>query len=174
MDRSIASESRAFQSASRHPFGIGIEHVKSQVNIGTLLRSAVNFGASFVFTVGRRYKRQASDTVYAPGRIPVWHFADWQAYRASCPFDWIPVGVEIRPDATSLETYRHPVRCVYLLGPEDGSLGREARGMCKSLIRIPSQGCLNVAVAGAIVMYSRITQMDLLDAPAEKANDDNV
>lgn len=40
-------------------------HAKKEVNLGTLMRSAFNFGAAYVFTVGRRYSEQASDTVRA-------------------------------------------------------------------------------------------------------------
>lgn len=37
-------------------FGIGIYHTKNVLNVGTLWRSAHNFGASFIFTVGMRYR----------------------------------------------------------------------------------------------------------------------
>ena len=44
-------------------FGVGIENTKTHQNIGTLWRSASIMGASFMFTIGKRYKKQASDTM---------------------------------------------------------------------------------------------------------------
>ena len=140
------------------PFGIGIEHVKYGVNVGTLLRSAVNFGASFVFTIGQRYKREGSDTAYAPSHMPVFHFPTVRDYRVSAAFDWVPIAVELTASAEDLCRFIHPQRCVYLLGPEDGSISKEALAMCKYTVSIPSRGCLNLAVAGSIVMYDRIAK----------------
>jgi tRNA (guanosine-2'-O-)-methyltransferase len=40
-------------------YGIGIENVKTAENVGTLWRSAYILGASFIFTIGKRYKKQA-------------------------------------------------------------------------------------------------------------------
>lgn len=140
------------------PFGIGIENPKYGVNVGTLWRSAVGFGASFVFTIGRRYKRQASDTVNTPSRIPVFYFSTLERYRESAAFDWIPIAVELAEGAGSLVTFVHPEKCVYILGPEDSSISKAAQRMCKYTVRIPSCGCLNLAVAGSIIMYDRIAK----------------
>ena len=108
------------------PFAIGIENVKSEVNVGTLMRSAYNFGASMVFTIGRRYRPQCGDTVKAWRTIPTMHFADWESYRRSAPRDWVPVAVEIIDQAELLPKFKHPERAVYLLGPEDGRISNVA------------------------------------------------
>ena len=55
-------------------FGIGVYHAKKDVNIGTLWRSAYIFGASFIFTIGRRFPKQASDTVKAFRHIPLFEY----------------------------------------------------------------------------------------------------
>lgn len=39
-------------------YGIGIYETKEETNVGTLWRSAQNFGADFIFTIGARYKTQ--------------------------------------------------------------------------------------------------------------------
>jgi|SRR5689334_3290885 len=140
------------------PFAIGVEHVKSGVNVGTLLRSAWNFGAAFVFTVGQRYYRQNADTVKAYRQIPLFHFADWDDYRAHAPFAWTPVAVEIMPTAEPLETYQHPKCASYLLGPEDGRISQTALAHARDVIKIPSRLCLNVSTAGAVVMYDRLAK----------------
>jgi hypothetical protein len=43
-------------------FAIGIVNGKTHQNIGTLLRSAYLYDAAFVFTIGKRYDRQASSS----------------------------------------------------------------------------------------------------------------
>jgi len=55
-------------------FGIGIENTKTYQNIGTLYRSAIIFGANYIFTIGKRYKKQSSDTTKAFRHIPLYHF----------------------------------------------------------------------------------------------------
>ena len=57
-------------------FGIGVWHPKHEINIGGLWRSACCFGAAFVFTVGRRYRNQPSDTLKAVRHIPLVEYVD--------------------------------------------------------------------------------------------------
>lgn len=139
------------------PFAIGVDHPKRVENIGVLWRSAYCLGASMVFTVGRRYDlaKERGDTVKTWRQIPLLHFPDWSTYRESAPLAWIPVGVEIGRDAEDLSSFAHPREAVYILGAEDHGLTDEAATMCKTLVVIPSRHCLNVAVAGSIVMYDR-------------------
>ena len=143
-------------------FAIGVDHPKHEVNIGTLWRSAYAMGAAMIFTVGRRYepRQQHGDTVKAHRHIPLLHFATWDDYRAHAPFGWVPVGVEIGREATPLPEYKHPDRAVYILGAEDGGLTNVAAALCRDLVVIPSRYCLNVAVAGSIVMYDRAAKKE--------------
>lgn len=139
-------------------FGIGVEHIKTEMNVGTLWRSAFNFGASFIFTIGRRYRKQASDTTKTWNHIPLFDFDSVSDFKRSIPHAWIPIGIELCDEARSLTEYSHARSAVYLLGPEDGSLSKEARALCKSVVFIPSRLCLNVATAGSIVMYDRMAK----------------
>jgi tRNA G18 (ribose-2'-O)-methylase SpoU len=140
------------------PFAIGIERAKTEENVGTLWRSAYNFGAAMIFTVGRRYRKQSSDVLKTWRHIPLLHFATWAEYRAHAPHDWEPIGVEITEEAKPLIEFTHPRCAVYLLGPEDGHLSQEARALTRRIVSIPSRYCLNVAVAGAVVMYDRVAK----------------
>ncbi len=45
------------------------------------------------------------------------------------------------------------------MGPERGYLTDALRGRCEFVIKIPSRFCINVATAGAIVMYDRILSL---------------
>ena len=143
------------------PFCIGVENLKNGINLGAILRGAHNFGASMVFTVGRPYVRQASDTLKSYKHIPLLRFLSWEDYKESAPFAWIPVGVEITETAEGLPDFVHPKQAVYLLGPEDGSISNAALSMCKHIVRIPSRRCLNVAQAAVVVMYDRVAKLGM-------------
>lgn len=115
-------------------FGIGIQNTKTEMNVGTLWRSAHILGAAFIFTIGHRYKRQSSDTTKAWKTIPLYHFTTFDDFYKSMPHDCMLIGVELDERAIGIEKFYHPERCIYLLGTY----------------------CLNVAVAGSIVMYDRL------------------
>lgn len=136
-------------------FGIGIEHGKTVHNTGTLWRSANILGASWIFTIGRRYKQQASDTLKTWRHIPLLNFASFEDMYAHIPHDCRLVGVELDPHATPIAAYAHPERCIYLLGAEDNGLTAETRRRCHALVQLPGRFCMNVAAAGTVVMYDR-------------------
>lgn len=58
-------------------FGIGIYQPQKSPNVSGLLRTAHAFGADFVFTIGKRYKRDKQDTSDVSKHIPLdrdfWH-----------------------------------------------------------------------------------------------------
>lgn len=134
-------------------FAIGMYHPKKESNVGTMWRSAHAMGAAFLFTIGRRYKPEASDTTKAWRHTPLWHYTDIDSFTV--PYECPLIGVELSDDAANLPSFRHPDRAVYLLGAEDHGLPPEVMGRCQALIQIPGRYCLNVAVAGSIVMYDR-------------------
>lgn len=136
-------------------FGIGIYHGKSEVNLGTLWRSAHIFGASFVFTIGRRYRPQASDTLKTWRHVPLYHYGDCNDFYAHLPYDCQLVGVELDARAVTIGMFAHPTRAVYLLGAEDHGLAQEATSKCHRLVQLPGKFCMNVAVAGSLVMFHR-------------------
>ena len=140
-------------------FGIGIYHPKNGVNIGTLWRSAYIFGAGFIFTIGRRYKKQSSDTVCAYRHVPLFHFQSIDEFRGRVPYAAQVVCVEICDKARGLAEFKHPPQAVYLLGAEDYGLPEEIlHGNQAVTIPAERRFCLNVATAGAIVMYDRHTK----------------
>lgn len=149
----------ASRAGVRGFFGIGIEGAKKEHNLGTLWRSAANLGAGFIFTVGARYRHQCSDTVKAWRHIPLFQFDTVEEfYDIGLPYDCRLVGIELVPGAFILPEYRHHERAVYLLGAEDRGLSSTAMARCHEVVEIPSTHCLNVSVAGAIVMYDRASK----------------
>lgn len=136
-------------------YGIGIERSKTEANVGTLWRSAYNLGASFIFTIGRRYPKQATDTTESWKHIPLLEYIDIADFRSHVPYNCQIIGVELAERARPLETFVHPERAVYILGPEDGSLSKDTQSLCQHVVKFNSKYCLNVAAAGTVVMYDR-------------------
>ena len=138
--------------------GIGVLNSKTEVNIGTLWRSAFIMGASFIFTIGKRYKKQASDTPKSWKHIPLYNYDTFDEFYKKMPYNCRLVGVEPDERSIPIKNYTHPERCIYLLGAEDHGLTNEALDKCHELIILPGDICLNVSVAGSIVLYDRITK----------------
>ncbi|MCK9568572.1 RNA methyltransferase [Candidatus Pacearchaeota archaeon] len=136
-------------------FEIGIYHTKTEINVGTLWRSAYQLGAAGIFTIGRRYKRQAGDTVKAWRHIPLRHYVDFEDFNTHRPQDAVLIGVEMGGDL--LHTCAHPDRAIYLMGAEDSGLPQQILDRCNRVIAVETSGVesYNVAVAGSIVMYHR-------------------
>lgn len=140
-------------------FGIGAEGVSKSANVGALLRTAHAFGASFCFTVGAGFDTRASraaDTADAPSHVPLWRFP--AAGSLALPERCELVGVELLEDATELPSFRHPLSAAYVLGPERSGLSPAMLARCRHVVRIPTRFALNLAVAGALVLYDRMLQ----------------
>jgi tRNA(Leu) C34 or U34 (ribose-2'-O)-methylase TrmL len=135
-------------------FGIGIYHPKTTENVGTLWRSAHNFGADFIFTIGRRYKKQASDTTKAERHVPLYEYATFEDFKKHLPRGCQLVFIEQTDGSKDLKTAAHPETAAYILGAEDYGVPQGfMRGYQKLHIETPM--CINVAVAGSIVLYDR-------------------
>ena len=138
-------------------FGIGVYHPKTTENIGTLWRSAHCMGADFIFTIGRRYVTQASDTMKSPRHVPLWEFTSFEEFEKHMPKESRLVIVEQAEKAASLLTFIHPDSAVYLLGAEDAGIPEKFLKK-HTVVEIPSARCLNVAVAGSIIIYDRLAK----------------
>lgn len=136
-------------------FGIGIQNGKTPENLGVLWRTAQNLGASYIFTIGNRYAKQACDTHNAVKSMPYFHYKTFDDFYNNIPKGARLVGVELDDAAEDLETFNHPRRCVYLLGAEDHGLSKQAIKKSHFLVKFKSLLSLNVSVAGSIVMYDR-------------------
>lgn len=140
---------------ARGYFAIGAERISKALNLGNLMRSAHGFGASFTFTIGASYAalEARADTSKSRQHLP--HY-NWRSVaELALPEGCRLVGVELLDRAIELPSFRHPLRAAYVLGPERGSLSPELVARCDYLVRIPCHFCINLAMAGAIVMYDR-------------------
>ena len=140
-------------------FAIGAERMSKALNLGNLMRSAHGFGASFTFTIGATYQAMeaVADTSKGQTHLPHynWNGIDDMALPECCQL----VGVELIEEAIDLPSFRHPIRAAYVLGPELGSLSPQLVEKCDFIVKIPTRFCVNVAMAGAIVMYDRVRSL---------------
>lgn len=140
-------------------YGIGLMHSVKEMNIGTLWRSAYILGASFIFTIGNRYRHQPGDVTRTWTKIPLYHYDDFDGFYSNLPHDTRLVGVEMEEGAVELNEYDHPRRAVYLLGNEQLGLAPGVVSRCHALVKLPGGFSLNVAVAGSMVMYDRVSKI---------------
>jgi tRNA G18 (ribose-2'-O)-methylase SpoU len=138
-------------------FAIGVERISKPGNVGNLVRSAHAFGASFFFAIDPEpdfRELKLVDTSDAAVHLPVYVHDSVDAF--ALPRDCTLVGVELTDDAVELPSFRHPLRAAYVLGPERGSLSEPLMERCDFVVKIPTRFCVNVGVAGALVMYDRM------------------
>ncbi len=141
-------------------FGIGIEGVSKPMNLGSLLRTAHAFNASFVFTIGAIFEQREvllADTSDAAASLPLHEYKDLESFEL--PRGCQLVGVELLEEAAELPSFRHPAQAAYVLGAERASLSSELVARCDHLVKIPTRFCINVAMAGALVMYDRMISL---------------
>lgn len=139
-------------------FEIGIFNTKIEQNLGTLWRSAYQLGAQGVFTIGKRYKYQSSDTVKVHRHIPVRHYETFDQFVENLQPTRLQtslIGIEM--GGQPLSSFSHPHTAIYLLGAEDHGLPQDILDQCDGVVSLESVriNSYNVAVAGSIVMYSR-------------------
>lgn len=140
-------------------FAIGAERMSKSLNLGNLMRSAHGFGASFTFTVGATYRALEAYADTSKSQLHVPHYNWSNLDDLLLPQGCKLVGVELLDDAIDLPSFRHPLRAAYVLGPEAGSLSPELLQRCDYTVKIPTSFCVNVAMAGAIVMYDRVRSL---------------
>lgn len=147
------------EARARGYFGIGAEGVSKSANLGALLRTGHAFGAAFCFTIGSGWDSRQSrhaDTADTPLHVPMYRFPSLDELRL--PNRCQLVGIELLDDAIDLPSFRHPLNAAYVLGPERAGLSDALLARCDHVIRIPTRFSLNLAVAGALVLYDRLLQ----------------
>ena len=150
-------------------FGIGAEGMSKPMNMGNLVRSAHAFGASFAFLINAHYRlrEQKSDTAASHEHMPLylWDSVADMVLPRKCQL----VGIELTDAAIDLPSFQHPLQAAYILGPERGALSAEVMERCDHIVRIPTKFCVNVQIAGAIVMYDRVRTLGAFPPRAVRA-----
>jgi tRNA G18 (ribose-2'-O)-methylase SpoU len=141
-------------------FGIGVERISKPMNMGALMRTAHAFGASFTFSVNAAPSIRVAynaDTSKSADHVPYyqWDTIDDMKLPKGCKL----VGIELTEEAIELPTFQHPISAAYVLGGEARDLSPEMQARCAYIVKIPTRFCINVSLAGALVMYDRTLAM---------------
>jgi tRNA G18 (ribose-2'-O)-methylase SpoU len=147
------------EARSRGYFGIGAEGISKSANVGALLRTGHAFGAAFCFSIGTGWDARAgrtADTADTPLHVPMYRYATLE--ELALPRECVLVGIERVDDAVDLPSFRHPLNAAYVLGPERAGLSEALLARCDHVVKIPTRFSLNLAVAGALVLYDRLLQ----------------
>jgi len=142
-------------NGSRGFCGIGLDNPKSNINVGSALRAAGIYGASFVAASGGRWASDKTDTMKAYRHLPLLRPEN---LRDLLPYDCVPVAVDLIEGAIALPEYKHPERALYIFGAEDATLGERITGWCRDTIYIPTNGCMNLAATVNVVLYDRMAK----------------
>lgn len=141
-------------------FGIGVQGISKEANLGAVMRTAHAFGASFVYTVNATAevddtKRgvNLTDTSRSLSHLPFYSWGSVGDMRL--PLDCPLVGIELCKNSVEMPSFRHPLSCAYILGPEQGSLSPDMQALCKHIVKIPTKFCINVSLAAALTLYDR-------------------
>jgi tRNA G18 (ribose-2'-O)-methylase SpoU len=144
------------------PFAIAAWEISKEHNVGTLVRTAHAAAASEVILLGERdWNIEAARTADLYTEIvqlqadPTAFLAHLEARR------WDLVAVELAEDSTNLFEAVYPGRPCFLLGAELGGIPAELVDDAALVVQIPQWGlvpCLNLAVAGSIVVYDHLAK----------------
>ena len=140
---------------------LGVEGVSKARNAGAVIRTAHAFGAAFAFLVGGSMGRREiaqTDTSKSVEQFPLYKYDRIQDF--ALPDNCQLVGVEIATDAHDLPSFRHPRAAAYVLGAERTGLSDEMLSLCDHVVKIPTRFSLNLAVAGALVLYDRLQSVE--------------
>ena len=143
-------------NTKRHKLQIAIENWQHDLNIGSIVRTANAFNASYVHIVGKRdwNKRGAMVT---DRYLNVLHHPTIADFAHWCKENETPIiGIDNVPGSKHLEGAELPEKCVLLFGQEGAGMSDEGIAICTVLYAIEQYGStrsMNASAAGAIAMY---------------------
>lgn len=138
--------------------GFAFWNNKNQGNVGTSLRTASALGiADFFCTIGDRYTRPRSDTIYSNYRHPVFSFKDFETFIESAPQHCQLIAVEQHEKAVCLSNFEHPQRALYIFGAEDEGIPKKYLEQIKHKVCLPSPIgiSMNLSACASIIMWDR-------------------
>jgi len=134
---------------------IGLFMPQNNINVSAVMRAAGVFDAKFVAIMGKKYEPKQTDTMKVHRRIPVIQCSD---LFDIVPYGCVPVAIELIDGARDLTHYTHPERAFYIFGPENSTLGKKTTDRCRDIVRIPTNGCMNLAATANVVLYDRMAK----------------
>ena len=130
-------------------------------NVGTVVRTASCFGVKQVWFTGDRVSLDPDKGQRLPREERMKGVYKVDLFQTDYVFDQFgrdvtPVAIELRPGSELLTNFVHPENPLYVFGPEDGSIDSAILQHCHRFIVIPTQHCVNLAMAVGMVLYDRL------------------
>ncbi len=154
------------------PFAVAAWEISKEHNVGTLVRTAHAAAAAEVILLGdREWNVEAARTAENYTEIVQLPAEPDALRRHLARSGWTLVAVELAEGSVSLFDASYPERPCFLLGAELGGIPDELIADAGLVVQIPQWGlvpCLNLAVAGSIVIYDYLgkrRRAGLLDRP---------
>lgn len=141
---------------SRGHYGIAMLHPAHQENVAGVARATGVFDADYMATIGTEYEHHAASVGHGK-HLPIWYFPEFRDFKISLPKDTEIIAVDYDDTATKLSEFAHPERAVYLLGEEGPGFENyeEVIKRADRKVYIESEYCMNVAVAGNMILRDR-------------------
>ncbi len=135
---------------------IGLVQPKCSHNVGGVMRAAQVYDASLVvLEKDRSNVTDQMDTMKAYRSIPILRLQD---LFEGCPYDCVPVAVDLVEGAENLVDFKHPQRAFYIFGPENGTLGKKHLDKCVKRVMVPTKFCMNLAATVNVILYDRLAK----------------
>ncbi|MGD8440161.1 MAG: TrmH family RNA methyltransferase [Holophagae bacterium] len=154
------------------PFAVAAWEISKEHNVGTLVRTAHAAAASEVILIGEKeWNVEAARTAQNYTEIVRLPAEPDALLRRVVDHGYDLVAVELAAGSTNLFDAVYPERPCFLLGAELGGLPQSLLDAARLIVQIPQWGlvpCLNLAVAGSIVIYDFLGKRHLgghLDRP---------
>jgi tRNA G18 (ribose-2'-O)-methylase SpoU len=148
------------------PFAIAAWEISKEHNVGTLVRTAHAVAASEVILLGEReWNVEAARTAELYTDIVQLPAEPAALLSHVAAREWSLVAVELADGATGLFDAEYPERPCFLLGAELGGVPAELLDAAELIVQIPQWGlvpCLNLAVAGSVVIYDHLAKQQRL------------
>lgn len=139
---------------------VALVNPKNPYNVGAALRAASCFGVPQVWFTGSRVTLGLKGQKRLPREERMKGYRDVELRHFDNFFDQyeegvVPVAIELRNNAESLQKFEHPEKALYVFGPEDGSIPQSILKECHRFVVIPTRHCVNLAAAVYLVLYDR-------------------
>lgn len=141
--------------------GVVLVNPKYVRNLASVVRAAACFGVGEIRYTGRRADWDAENYERVPRELRMKAYSHVQLEQDDYPLRHmrgVPVAIEVCSDYIPLPSFVHPEDAIYVFGPEDGSLTRAILSRCHHFVTIPSEHCLNLAMAVNVVLYDRVVK----------------
>lgn len=139
-----------------------LEELVDVDNVGSMIRNAAALGVDAVLLspgcADPYYRKAARTSAGHVFTVPLRRCARWPEDLRALGRERTVVGAVLDPEAVPLWRFVWPNRVALVLGTEGAGLSAAAKGCCERLVSIPmapAADSLNVASAGAVLLYAR-------------------